>query len=352
MTGRIWSEVVGQHRAIDTLTRAARQPIHAYLLAGPSGSTKMAAARTFAGLLIAGADDPSTRDMDLAHRGEHPDITEVHRVGAAISAEQAREIVWAASLAPMEGSRKVLILDEFHLLRPESAAILLKTIEEPPASTTFVILADVVTRDLITIASRCARVDFHPITDADITDRLIAEGTDPRSAAEAAAAAGGDLTRARVLATDPHLAARRRAFAEAPRQIDGTGAAAMRVADELLALLEEAVAPLAAQHEAEVAALTERIAQLGERGSGRKSLEERHKRELRRYRSDDLRQGLATMARTYRDAVIDGTFARPEAVDTAVSEIHRAIAAIDLNPNEALLVQSLLWALPPLSPVR
>jgi DNA polymerase III subunit delta' len=345
----VWNDVVGQARAISILTRAAIGPVHAYLFAGPSGSTKMAAARAFAGLLIAGVDDPSHRDVRLALAGEHPDITEVQRVGASISAEQAREIVRISSLAPVEGERKILILDEFHLLKPESAAILLKTIEEPPASTIFVILADTVTRDLITIASRCARVDFHPITEADVTDRLILEGTDPRSATEAAAAAGGDLSRARVLATDPHLSARRRAFAEAPRDLDGTGAAVMKVVDQLTSLLDEAVAPLTARHDAEVAELEARIKSVGERGSGRKTLEERHKREVRRYRSDDLRHGLAAMARTYRDACVDGTLTRPDAMDQAVSEIHRSIAAIELNPNEALLLQSLLWSLPPLT---
>jgi DNA polymerase III subunit delta' len=348
----VWNEVVGQTRAISILEQAVAQPVHAYLLAGPSGSTKLAAARAFAALLIAGGVQPDERNLRLALAGEHPDITEVQRVGAGILAEQAREIVRISSLAPVEGARKVLILDEFHLLKPESAAILLKTIEEPPPSTTFVILADVVTRELITIASRCARVDFHPISEADVTDRLIAEGTDPRSAAEAAAAAGGDLSRARVLATDPHLSARRRAFAEAPRSLDGTGSSVMKLADQLTSLLDEAVAPLTARHAAEVAELEARIAQMGERGSGRKTLEERHKREIRRYRSDDLRHGLSAMARTYRDACVDGTLARPEAMDQAVSQIHRSIAAIELNPNEALLIQALLWSLPPVGPTR
>jgi DNA polymerase-3 subunit delta' len=205
-----------------------------------------------------------------------------------------------------------------------------------------------VTRELITIASRCARVDFHPISESDITDRLIAEGTDPRSASEAASAAGGDLSRARVLATDPHLSARRRAFAEIPRSLDGTGSTVMKLSDQLTSLLEDAVAPLSARHEAEVAELEARIAQMGERHSGRKTLEDRHKREIRRYRSDDLRQGLAAMARTYRDAYVNGALTRPDAMDQAVSHIHRSIAALELNPNETLLLQALLWSLPSL----
>lgn len=344
-----WDDVVGQDRAISILSRAAEAPVHAYLFYGPSGSTKLVAARAFAGLLIAGVVDPAQRDVRLALAGEHPDVTEIQRVGASISAEQAREIVRISSLAPIEGALKVLILDEFHLLKPESAAILLKTVEEPPASTIFVILADTVTRDLITIASRCARVGFHPLSESDVTDRLIAEGADPLSAAEAAAAAGGDLSRARVLATDPHLSARRQAFADVPRELDGTGSSVMRVTDRLTSLLDEAVAPLTARHNTEAADLEARIARIGERGSGRKVLEERHKREIRRYRSDDLRHGLAAMARSYRDACVDGFLSQPDAMDQAVSEIHRSIAAIELNPNEALLLQSLLWSLPSLA---
>ena len=78
---------------------------------------------------------------------------------------QAEEVVRLAALSPVEGRRKVLILDEFHLLRPEGAARLLKTIEEPPPSTVFVIVADDVPHDLVTIASRCVRVDFRPLSD-------------------------------------------------------------------------------------------------------------------------------------------------------------------------------------------
>ena len=58
-----------------------------------------------------------------------------------------------ASLTPSEGSAKVMILEEFHLLAAAGAARLLKTIEEPPDSTTFVILADFVPNDLVTISS-------------------------------------------------------------------------------------------------------------------------------------------------------------------------------------------------------
>jgi len=350
MARSVFDTVIGQRDTIELLRSAAGAPTHAYLFLGPAGATKHEAARAFAAVLIGGTEDADGRDSRLALASEHPDIREVERVGASISAEQAREIVRLAALAPVESSRKVLILHEFHLVRPEAAAVLLKTLEEPPPSTTFVILAEFITSELITIASRCTRVEFHAIDAQQIADQLVMEGVDPDSALEAAQASGGNLVRARVLASDPDLALRRRAFATAPSILDGTGATVMRLSDELLGLAESATAPLTARHAEEVAAVNARIAQFGERGSGAKALEERHKRETRRYRIDALRDGLAQMTATYRDAMLAGTMARPAAAAEAVTRLHEAIAALDRNPNEALLMQALLWELPPVAP--
>ena len=348
-TTSVWADVVGQTEAIDRLTRSAADPVHAYLFIGPAGSTKKEAARAFAALVIGGVDDASERDAGLVLRGEHPDVKEVSRVGPSISFDQAREIVRTASLAPTEGDRKVMILDEFHLLRPEGAALLLKTIEEPPDSTTFLILADFVPQDLITISSRCARIDFRAVDPQVIADRLVSEGVDPDSAAEAATASGGNVDRARVLAADPDLAARRRTFADVPYELDGTGAKAMTVVDDLLARIEAAAEPLAERHAAEVTAMDERIKQYGERGSGKKALDDRHKRELRRHRTDELLAGLTVIAGTYRDALVAGSVDRPDAAAEAVHRIHAAMETLERNPNESLLLQSLLWALPVLT---
>ncbi len=344
----VWDAVVGQPAAVARLVRAAGAPVHAYLFVGPAGSTKKEAARAFAALLIGGVDDPGRRDADLVLRGEHPDVKEVSRTGPAISAEQARDIVRSASLAPVEGDRKVMILDEFHLLRPEGAALLLKTIEEPPASTTFLILADFVPHDLITISSRCGRIDFRSVDITEIASRLRLEGVAPDAADQAAVASGGNVERARLLATDPELAARRTVFAGIADRIDGTGATTVAIVDELLAVIEKAAEPLAARHRAEIADMDERIAHYGERGSGKKTLDERHKRELRRHRVDELLAGLTMIAGTYRDALvadrIDGA-----AAGRAVADIHLAIEAFERNPNETLLLQALLWKLPALS---
>jgi DNA polymerase III subunit delta' len=344
--GSVWDGVVGQPAAVAALQHAGAAPVHAYLLVGPTGSTKEQAARAFAAMLLAGEDDPASRDARLVLGGRHPDVHEIERAGPFISSDQAREIVRVAALAPVEGDRKVMILHEFHLLRPEGAAVLLKTIEEPPPSTIFLVLADFVPADLVTVASRCVRVDFRAVPDDVLAARLVAEGTDPDTAAHVAVAAGGDLSRARLLAVDPALDERRRAFGEVPTRLDGTGATVMRVVDELLGRIEEAAAPLAARHADELAELERRVEMSGERGGGRKVMDERHKRELRRHRTDELRRGLAVLAGSYRDRLAAGHAQRPEALVTAVARIHQAIDALERNPNESLLLQSLLWSLP------
>jgi DNA polymerase III subunit delta' len=352
--GSIWRDVVGQDAAIGQLRAAAESgPVHAYLFVGPAGSTKLQAARAFAARVMSGGEDRDQRDARLVLAGIHPDVREVRRAGAAISAEQAREIVRLSSLAPTEGERKVLILDEFHLLRPEGAALMLKTIEEPPPSSMFVILCDFVPNDLITISSRCVRIDFRSIGADVVAERLVAEGATPEAAATAAHAALGDLDRARVLANDPELAARREAFARAPHQLNGTGAVAVRTAASLLDMIDASAAPMVERHEQEIAMLDEQIAQYGQKGSGRKQLEERHKRELRRHRTDELRAGLATLAATYRDSLTaDGAIADIDECSAAVRRIHDALESLERNPNERLLIESLLWSLPDAQGVR
>lgn len=342
----VWDAIVGQERAVAKLRSCLADPVHAYLFVGPPGSTKDEAARAFAAALLAGGDHPEHRSARLALAGEHPDVREVRRVGAAIAKEQIEDIIRTAALAPVESERKVMILEEFHLLTAEGAARLLKTIEEPPASTVFVVLADQVDSDLVTVASRCVRIDFSPIAEIAIADVLRRDGHDPAVAAAAAAASAGNLDRARVLVSDPGLAARRAAFAAVPSRLDGSGFTVATIVEEITKLADQAAASLTPVHEREIADLEARVAAAGERGSGRKTLEDRHKREVRRYRTDELRSGLAVIAGVYRDALVSGRASRPDAAAHAVDRIHDALEALERNPNEVLLLQHLLLELP------
>lgn len=347
MTSNLWAGVVAQQAAVEQLQRSAGDPRHAYLFVGPTGCTKDAAARAFAALLIDPTGGSDERHARLALAGEHPDVVEFRRTGASIDIETARSIVVRASRSPSEGARQVLILHEFHLLAPAAAATLLKVVEEPPASTVFVILADQTPPELITIASRCVKVPFRTLTDDDVAQALVQRGVPADRAAQAAQGAGGDMDRATVLADDPALAQRRRQFADIPHQLDGTGAVVMRLVDELMTAIEGSAAPLVARHEVEITDLEARVKAMGERGSGRKALEERHKREIRRHRTDELRSGLAAMARTYRDVLVEHhEHRRPDALIHAVERIHETMRHLDRNVNETLALQALLYDLP------
>jgi DNA polymerase III subunit delta' len=348
-----FATVVGQAGAVAQMRAASRAPVHAYLLVGGRGSGKRSLARAFAAaLLSAGLDvEGAERAVTLALASQHPDLHVFERAGAAISVAQADDIIREASRAPVEGSRKVLVLVDFHLVR-EVGPKLLKSIEEPSPTTVFVVLAELVPPELVTIASRCVRIDLGVLTAPEIAAALQASGVTAEQAVEVAAAAGGDLERARLLATDQRFSVRREAWWRVPEQLDGTGATVWRLTGQLRAAIDDAQAAVDAQHKAELAELDARVERYGERGSGRRDLGERQRREVRRHRTDELRFGLATLTARYRRALDDpgvrGSRAAP--VLASLDTLLATNEALVRNPNEALLLQALLLALVPVPP--
>ena len=334
----LYDKVIGQPLVVSQLQRAAVHPVHAYLFVGPPGTGKREAALAFAAnLLCPHGGDGTCRSCRHALDGTHVDVVVVERTGPFITVEQAHEITRMALRTPTEGTRKVLILVDFHLA-DRAVPALLKTIEEPPPSTIFVVLADHVPPELVTIASRCVRVDFPPLTEDVIADALVAEGVPAPAATSAAHAAGGRMDRARLLATDPEVAARRAAWEQVPARLDGTGATVALLAADLLEMVQRAGADgLAARQAAEIAALELR----GEKKT--KEVDDRHKREQRRLRTDELRFGLAVLAGAYRDRAAAAASSRATAAAlTAASAVHAAGEALIRNPNEPLLLQALL----------
>ncbi len=339
----LFDEVVGQPRAVAALRAAARRPVHAYLLHGPAGSGTRAAARAFAAALLCpsrGCGACATCRRALA--GHHPDLVEVERSGASVDVETARQVVARAQRRPLEGARQVLVVADLHLAAPAVPA-LLKSVEEPPGGTVFVLVADDLPESLATLASRCVEVPFDPVPEEAVARWLEAGGTDPATAAVVARRAGGNLERARLLATDAGFAARQDRWRAVREQLDGSGAAAARTAAELLAAVDESVEPLRRKHAEELQAAAERTELAGGRAvPGRRELEDRHKREERRWRTDELRAGLAVLARTERDRLAGPD---PRAAAAALDRIAAASAALVRNPNEALLLEALLATL-------
>jgi DNA polymerase-3 subunit delta' len=176
---------------------------------------------------------------------------------------------------------------------------------------------------------------------------LIADGIDEDIASSVSAAVGGDLSRARLLATDPRFSLRQQAWADVPHVLDDTGATVARLVGELRSMIDDAAGPLETRHGVELAELEDRIERYGERGSGKRELVERHRRELRRHRTDEVRFGLATLAGRYRDALSTSPPAlNPRAAVEAIVLVDDAHLALERNPNETLLLQALLLRLP------
>jgi DNA polymerase III subunit delta' len=345
-----WRDVVDQAAAIRQLEAAARAPVHAYLLVGPPGSGKRALARGFAAEVLAtpdATDHDRERHVRLALAEQHPDLRVVEPEGMTFRKGEAEHMVRHAVLAPVEGGRKVVVALGCELMEDEAAGYLLKIIEEPPASTVFVLLATEVVPELVTIASRCVRIEVGPLAMESIAERLTAEGAESERAVAAASASSGDMDRARTLATDDRLALRHRAWREVPRRLDGTGARASEVVAELQAMIAEALVPLQQRQADEAAAVEAQVAQFGLRGAGKRETETRHRREVRRFRMAELRFGLATLAGAYRDALVTGGPGPSSArLIDALAGIDDAGLALIRYPNETLLLQALIARLP------
>ena len=342
-----WADVVGQEAALDRLEAAVRSPVHAYLFLGSPGSGSFEAALGFAGLLLAAdADgDAAGRHLRLAVEAKHPDVVVVESEGATLRVTEAERIIAAGLRSPVESSRKVIVVKGLDAIEEAAIGKLLKVIEEPPASAVFVLLAEEVPPELVTIASRCVEVEFGPLSIQRLEAALLDVGVEPERARAAATAAGGDAARAQLLASDDTLATRAARWQAVPDRLDGFGSTVAALVDELRAGMDQAQEALEARHTVETEALQERVEQFGERGSGRTELVARHKREIRRLRSDELRFGLATLARVYRDRLVAGDGSAE--ADRALATVQTAADNLIRNPNEALLLQDLLLRISP-----
>jgi DNA polymerase-3 subunit delta' len=341
----VFERVLGQPHAVELLAGSLAAPVHAYLFVGPAGAGKRKAALAFTAALLCPnggcGDCPACRDV-LA--GRHPDVTVVERSGASILIGDAHRVSTLAQRSPSVGPRQVVVLVDFHLV-DEAAPALLKTIEEPPPSTVFIVLADSIPPPLVTIASRCLPVRFSALDESSVAAMLIDDGVEPAVAAAAAAAARGRVDRAALLASDPGFAERQLRWRQVPERLDGTGATVAQVVVELLAGGEEIVAVLRRRQEDELARALEQAERIGDRSiPGRTQIDARHRREQRRARTDELRAGLASLADSYRSRLTATNLPtrRIAGLLRACDRIDEAAKWIERNPNETLLLQSLL----------
>ena len=210
----MFSSVSGHRRLLSLLSRAiARDTLPpALLLAGPAGIGKrrvaMAIARTVNCL-----DPRSTSEFERdacgkcascrrIERGVHPDVIVVEPGDTgAIKIEAVRDVVDRAGYRPFEGRRRVVILDEADALVVPAQNALLKTLEEVPPASIFLLVSSMPDALLPTVLSRCPRLRFGPLSAAEIAAVLVRDHRYSEADARAAAA-DADGSVGRALAAD------------------------------------------------------------------------------------------------------------------------------------------------------
>jgi DNA polymerase-3 subunit delta' len=269
---------IGQDRVTDLLRRAIerdRVP-NAYLFSGPPGAPLLDTATALACALNCqrgrGEACGECEQCSKIVQGFHPDVVTLVREGAAniVPIESVRnQVIARIGLPPHEAQTRVFIVEEATAMAPPAANALLKTLEEPPARTLFVLCTTAPEQLLPTIRSRCQRVRFAggaPIADADparaerisqLGEELASSAPDPTlpgrvaegkgDAAPVLVAAAQKLhARAHAAAAAGDVASARRAAKRAETILSWHTAIAIHNASPALAI-EAVIAQLAAE---------------------------------------------------------------------------------------------------------
>jgi DNA polymerase-3 subunit delta' len=307
-----FDDLVGHGEVLELLKAELATPAQAYLFVGPSNVGKASVARRFAAVLVGGDDAEAVR---RAQAGTHPDLVLVAPEGrSSITVDQARTMISDAVRSPLEAERKVFLLEEASMLNIEAANALLKTIEEPIDSTTFVFVAESEDDLPLTIASRCRTIVFGRVPAADIEAGLIELGIDADGARDAARISGGRPGLAVALAREPRVSAFRDAWLAVPGELTDQPGDAYRITTDVMEATDPLLEAVKARQEFEL-----------ERdhpdGAVPRSVSDRQQRELARASDALVVTGLELLASFYRDTAAAQMAAPVQNTDLPVSAL-------------------------------
>jgi DNA polymerase-3 subunit gamma/tau len=171
-------DVIGQEHVCRTLQNAVRQGrvAHAYLFCGPRGTGKTSTAR----ILAKAINCPDSQDGEPCNTctscrsttaGISMDVIEMDAASHR-GIEEIRDLNQKVCFAPTAGKSRLFIIDEVHMLTGEAFNALLKTLEEPPRHTIFILATTEAHKVPLTIVSRCQRFDFRRLSRDVINDHL------------------------------------------------------------------------------------------------------------------------------------------------------------------------------------
>ena len=202
-----WENLIGHAATIAYLKKniAEEKFPHAVIFSGEEGVGKRLAAEICAAALLCenpvdGSPCGACESCRLVAAKTHPDFyvveAEATKTTRNIKIGQIREMQTQAALRPINSSRRVVIIDGAELMNNAAANCLLKTIEEPPSRTIFILLTANRSSLLMTIRSRCMTINFDKLTAEQIRDALITRGVEQSEAERLSVIAGGSFGRA------------------------------------------------------------------------------------------------------------------------------------------------------------
>lgn len=353
----VFSPLIGQDHAVAAMRQFVKHPVHAYLFSGPIGSNLHEVITMFCAALQCPENGCGTCEAcRLALEGKDPDIYFAERSGVSWRIDELREAERIGRRRPLANGYQIIVIEDIELTTTgtaPSAAALLKSLEEPPAKTIYLLTAEEIPEELETIESRCVELRLEALSEEMITALLVSEGATQSAADIAAKAANGNLRRARVLASDGELAKRIATWRAVPDRLDGTPSTSAAVAGEIVSALNAAVAPLQAMQERDLEERIQSAKDMGQRSvANRKDIETQFKREQRRFRIDELRFGLSALTNVYREklhANLEGGDARSEyrvgASIRAIEAVAQANRRLSSNLDETLLLNDLMLSL-------